>query len=291
MNKSRILVLQWRDIRNPESGGGERLLHSILKELASLGYDVIKISPRFPSSKAIEVLDGVNIIRVGHKYSVYVLAAIYYLLHLRKRVNLVIEVVTGVPWFTPVYVKRHRLAVVYHLGRKITFFSEFPATAGTLGYFLAAIGWIAERTLPVFYRTTPFVTLSEDTKNDLIQLGLNGKRIAVVQEGVELSLLKPSTSKSPFPHVIYVGRLTRSKGLNSLIQSMKLLVEKVPAARLSIVGRGYLEDGLKEKARRLGIEKMFYSMVMLLRVKRSDYFKGLMLLRCLHFGKVGQHLS
>jgi len=248
------MVLQWRDIRNPASGGGERVLHFISKELVTSGYDVVNISPMFPGCKRIEVLDGIKIIRLGQKYSVYILAAIYYLLHLRRRVDFVIDVVTGVPWFTPLYVNKPKLAVVYHLGRKITFFSEFPATEGLMGYFLAAIGWLAEKTLPILYRTVPFVTLSQDTKNDLISIGLNGKWTNIVQEGIDLSSLRPGESKSPFPHVIYIGRLTRSKGVDFLLQSMKLVADAIPSARLSIVGRGYLKKELKETAQRLGIE-------------------------------------
>lgn len=255
MAKLRILVLQWRDVENPASGGAERVLYFILKELVTLGYDVIKIAPRFSGCKRIEVLNGIKIVRIGQKYSVYILAVIYYLIHLKRNVDFVIDVVTGVPWFTPLYVKKPKLAIIYHLGRKETFFSEFPTTEGLIGYFLAAVGWLAERTLPILYKAVPFVTLSQDTKGDLVNMGLDEKWITVVQEGIDLSLLKPGELKSPFPHMIYIGRLTRSKGVNFLIQSMKLVVVAVPEAKLSIVGRGHLENELKKTAQRLGIEK------------------------------------
>jgi len=62
-NGMKILILNWRDIKNPLSGGAEILTHELSKRLVAEGHVVIQFSSRFDGSKEEEVIDGVRIIR------------------------------------------------------------------------------------------------------------------------------------------------------------------------------------------------------------------------------------
>jgi glycosyltransferase involved in cell wall biosynthesis len=56
--------------------------------------------------------------------------------------------------------------------------------------------------------------------------------------------------------VLFVGRLTKAKGVDILIKAIKILKEKYQMdIKTAIVGKGYLEEELKELVMELGIEK------------------------------------
>jgi len=56
--------------------------------------------------------------------------------------------------------------------------------------------------------------------------------------------------------VLFVGRLTKAKGINILLKAIKILKEKYQKEiKAAIVGKGYLEEELKGLVMELGIEK------------------------------------
>jgi len=56
--------------------------------------------------------------------------------------------------------------------------------------------------------------------------------------------------------ILFVGRLTKAKGVDILIKAIKILKEKYQKEiKADIVGKGYLEEELKELVIKLGIEK------------------------------------
>ncbi len=108
----RILILNWRDIRNPSSGGAEILTHEIAKRFVKKGHEVILFTSRFLNSKTEEIVDGVKIVRNGHPdvrfmfQSVHFRAYQFYKTESKKKpFDFVIDEVHGLPFFTPWYVK------------------------------------------------------------------------------------------------------------------------------------------------------------------------------------------
>ena len=58
----KILILNWRDIKNPNSGGAEVLTHEMAKRWVLWGHEVTQFSSKFRGAKGEEVVDGVRII-------------------------------------------------------------------------------------------------------------------------------------------------------------------------------------------------------------------------------------
>lgn len=102
----KILIFNWRDIKNPSSGGAEILIHELAKFLISKKNEVILFTSRFRGSAETENVDGVRIIRFGQPItyyflnSVYFLAYKYYKKNFEGKVDLVIDSVHGLPFFT-----------------------------------------------------------------------------------------------------------------------------------------------------------------------------------------------
>ncbi len=63
----RILALNWRDPKNPETGGAEIHLHEILKRTVAGGHEVTQISQAVTGLPLEEIIDGVRILRHGRR--------------------------------------------------------------------------------------------------------------------------------------------------------------------------------------------------------------------------------
>jgi glycosyltransferase involved in cell wall biosynthesis len=239
------MVFHWKDITHPYAGGAERLLHLLMKEMVPLGHSITWFCSKYEGGKCEETVDGIQIVRNGGQFSVYLRAVLFYLKN-KGKIDVVVDNITGVPWFTPLYSSKPKIAIIYHVGKKETFFTELPAMKGLIGYPLAFAGWFAERVVPLFYSSVPFVTFSDDTKKDLVSLGIEPNHIFIAQEGINLSNYKAGKTKDSFSHVLYVGRLVKNKGIDYLIESMKIVIRDIPNAKLSIIGTGPFEARLKK---------------------------------------------
>ena len=238
--------MNWRDITHPQAGGCELHLHEIGKRLVKAGHSVSLFCGAYDGCEQAEVVDGINIIRKGKAYTVYFYAVSEYLSGLRKNnYDVVVDDINGVPFFTPLYMRRPKIAILHHLVKEI-FFKELPVT-------LRPIGYTAEKLIPVLYGRIPFVTVSKSTKAEMVEAGIPAGNIEIVHNGIS-GMFKPKPSmKSREPHIVYLGRLKTYKQLDHLVKAVGLLKERIKDVKLSIAGTGEAEDDLKGLVRHLGL--------------------------------------
>src|SRR5262249_40578062 len=65
----RFLMLNWRDPKNPLTGGAERASMAHLSALARRGHEVFWFANGFPNCLPEETIEGVRIVRGGGKGS------------------------------------------------------------------------------------------------------------------------------------------------------------------------------------------------------------------------------
>jgi glycosyltransferase involved in cell wall biosynthesis len=119
---------------------------------------------------------------------------------------------------------------------------------------LARLGSLLERRLaPPFYRSTPVVTLSRSSAEDLVT-GLGHRRdlVHVVEPGIHHRYGPGGIPEQP-PLVLSVGRLMQSKRVDVLIRSYAEALRSVQGLRLEIIGEGPEEDALRRLATELGV--------------------------------------
>ena len=85
----RFLMLNWRDPRNPISGGAERVSLAYLKELARRGHEVCWFANDFPGAAREENFAGIKIVRGGGKGTSVFKARHWY--RSQKKFDLVID--------------------------------------------------------------------------------------------------------------------------------------------------------------------------------------------------------
>ncbi|MCU0679593.1 MAG: glycosyltransferase [Planctomycetes bacterium] len=245
-NKKRILIFNWRDMRHVYAGGAEMYVHKISEYWVGQGNQVTIFCGNDGFSRRNETINGVNVIRRGGFYFVYIWAALYYFIYFRGRFDLIIDCQNGIPFFTPLYAREPVYCLMHHVHQEI-FRRSLAKPLAALAIFLEKV------MMPWAYRQVKFITVSESSQREIAQLGLGQAGISVVNPGVDLDFLKPG-EKSPFPLVLYFGRLNEYKSINVLIKAFKLIVARIPGAKLVIAGSGEESDNLRELAAVLQLE-------------------------------------
>lgn len=259
----RILILNWRDIKNPSSGGAEILTHEIAKRLATLGNQVVQFSSFFEGAYHMEKIDNVEIIREGNAdirslfSSVHFQAFLFYQRE-KKKFDVVIDEVHGIPFFTPWYVS----------GKKMVLICEVASDLWTkvFGTFFGLLGRIVEKFyLFLVYKNILFITISDSTKKDLIANGVNKKNIIVLPMGINIPRNMKDVKKEKGKTLIFIGRLTVAKGIEDALSALREIVKKNKDVKLWIVGRGeanYMQK-LKKMCKQLHVENnvVFYGFV------------------------------
>jgi glycosyltransferase involved in cell wall biosynthesis len=78
----------------------------------------------------------------------------------------------------------------------------------------------------------------------------------VISPGVDTDVFTPRARAAGPPTVLYVGRIERSsawKGIGVLVRAFATIAERLPSARLELVGDGDAVDGFRRTAAALGI--------------------------------------
>lgn len=232
MEKYKILIFNWRDPKHPNAGGAEKATHEIAKRWIQHGHGVHLVCGNYHGGSRFDNIDGMQVTRLGGRYSIYPLAALHYLRRLRGKYDVIIDEINTVPFFTPFYAKKPKVVFIHQLAAEVLF-EELP--------FVQAKFWsVLEPHILRMYRDMPIVT-SQSTRNDLVRIGIPESRIHVINYGVDHNLYMPTGKKNLNPHVLFIGRLRRFKGVHYLIRAMKRAVKEIPNVKLSIIGKGDLE--------------------------------------------------
>lgn len=235
METLRILWLNWRDITSPAAGGAELYTHQVSKRLVRKGHEVTLFASRYPRSLDHEMKDGVEIIRRGTNFSVYLEAPRFFRAQRKggTAYDVIVDAMNTVPFFSPLYARDATVvALVYQLTGEI-FLKQFVRPIGRLLYALERHSYV-----PWFLRRADrVVTLSSSNKAELMEVcpDLTPEKIVVIPPGVDHDDFKPG-HKSDEPLLLFMNRLVRYKQLEHIIMGMKEICAQVPNAKLFIVG-------------------------------------------------------
>jgi glycosyltransferase involved in cell wall biosynthesis len=242
-----ILLLNWKDIKNPVVGGAELIAFEFARKLVKDGHSVTFFCRAFPGCVKEEVIDGVRIVRRGALLTVYFEAFFYYQ-SLQKKPDVVIDMVNTLCWQTPLYVPKHqRLGYVNQLAKEVFFF-ELPWPLSWIAYYLEKLEYLT-------YKDTRFLVYSQSTKDDLVSFGIPGKSIELFPMGLDHDRYVSGKKKSKTPLLITVSRLVKMKRVDVCIEAMVEVLKLEPKAELVVVGDGPDKKRLQNMITTLGLEK------------------------------------
>lgn len=230
------------------AGGAEIQLHEIFGRLASRGHRITLLASGWAGCDGRERVDGMEVIRVGRRYTFPPHAWWAWWRELRRRTfDVLVEDVNKCPLFTPLWSGPPVVLQVPHLFGTVAFRQEI--------WPVAAAVWAGERLMPPVYGNVRVHATSESTAEDLVGRGFPPERIRVIHNGVDHSFFHPdeSVTRTSEPTFVYVGRLVRYKELDVVLEAMAGLRDRGVPGRLLLAGKGSDRERLEGRARALDL--------------------------------------
>jgi len=227
-----ILILNWRDPKNPKSGGAEKLNMHILKPLIDRGDSVIWYAMSVKGFPKKEKYEGITIIRFGNPLTHLIFWPILYWTGRLGKPDFIIDSIHGTGYLSSVFAPgKRKIILICEVAQNIwDEMYTFP---------INILGKLWEKIMFNFYKGNNFWTISDSTKKDLVSFGVQGKNIEVLPMGFDGINLSPFPAKYKNPTALFVGRLAEMKGVKDAIQAIAQVNKKLDKKwRLHIIGRG-----------------------------------------------------
>lgn len=243
----RVHFVAWRDLDDPEAGGSELHAHHVAALWADAGLDVTFRTSSVEGAEPMEVRDGYRVLRQAGRYGVFPGAAWEVIRAGHRPGEALVEIWNGMPFFSPLWYRGPRLVFLHHVHAEM-WGMVLPPTLARLGEL------VERRVAPRFYRGARVVTLSESSRDEIIEvLGLRPERVSVSAPGVD-ARFAPGGTRAAAPLVVAVGRLVPVKRFDLLMRSLAALRERVPDLQAVIIGEGYERPDLERLRAELGAE-------------------------------------
>ncbi len=232
----RILWFAHRDIKNLKAGGAERTIYEVCSRLYKMHIEVHLVTVNPGNLLNYEIVDGIITHRVKGNIKAH--------LSVRKMINkigpdvIVDDMGHAVPWFSSWFTDKPVIIFFRHLHAR--------SLPGQVNFLLAKAIIFVERLYPVIYKNNIFVTESDTSENDLINLGIKIDRIVRIPPGVDLDLFHKGR-KTDNVQLVYFGGLRKYKRPEYAITVYENLCKKIDNLKLIIVGNGSLLNEIKDK--------------------------------------------
>lgn len=238
-----ILLLCWRDTEHPQGGGSERYLERVAEYLASQGQTVRYRTAAVAGKPHRETKNRVQFLRRGGRMSVYVTAAVEMLLGRYKDVDVVIDTQNGIPFFATWWLRCPVVLLTHHCHRE-----QWPVA----GAVLAKIGWFLEsKVAPWAYRNSQYITVSEPSAQELVELGVRRERISIVRNGLD-PVPNFQTQQDGKLHLVTLSRLVPHKQIEHAMDVVAALSAQHDIV-LDVIGSGWWEKQLRAYAEEIGV--------------------------------------
>jgi glycosyltransferase involved in cell wall biosynthesis len=235
---TRVHLLAWRDLADPEAGGSEIHADKVATAWAAAGLDVTMRTAAAAGQRAYGKRNGYSVVRRAGRYTVFPRTALSGALGRTGPRDGLMEIWNGMPFFSPVWAHCPRIVFVHHVHTEMWRMVLPP--------HLARLGETIElRVAPPFYRSTPIVTPSASSRDEIVELlRIPERNITVAPNGIDPSF-SPGGDRSPRPLVLAVGRLVPVKRPAELIAALLAVKRAVPDVEAVLAGEGYEREALE----------------------------------------------
>ena len=241
----RIHFVAWRDLDDPEAGGSELHAHEIASRWAAAGLDVTFRTSAVPGAPSALTRDGYRVVRQAGRYAVFPSAAWEGIRMGHRPGDALVEIWNGMPFMSPLWYRGPRIVLLHHVHAEMW--------GMVLPPMLARLGNMAEqRFAPRFYRSSRIVTLSDSSRDEIVDLlGIGAAQVTVAPPGVD-ARYTPGGPREATPLVVAVGRLVPVKRFDLLVRSLAEVKKDHPQLRAVIIGEGYERPALEALRDELG---------------------------------------
>ncbi len=231
----RIESFAWRDLDDPEAGGSELHADEIFTRWTATG--LIEIDHRTSTIDVARELDrhGYHVTQRGGRFDVFarvISAQLYRRLRGRRPLDVAtIEIWNGVPWFSPLWSPQRSIVWLHHVHREM-WADAVPEPIATLGRLNET------RVAPRAYRRALVNTLSDSSRDEIVEIGIPEAHLAVIPPGVDERYAPDEALRSATPHVVVVGRLAPVKRQRLALEQLTIARARHPELRVDVIGDG-----------------------------------------------------
>lgn len=235
--------------------GVERRLFEISSRLTALGVEIFTLEYKPSLSESWGYHSGYRSLRLDPKFgNNHVLEAIRLILcGLRACVKFkcnVIYVPNGFPhgsirvilppFLVSLFCRKPLVIVIHHVKRHMNHNAE-PLLTRTIR-------------LLALQHAKACITVSQATKKD-IRKNFTVKNVVVTGNGVDLNKFRSIKGQAKLYDAIYLGRISREKGICTLLEAWKIVIKKSPSAKLQLAGgmEEHVEDAYRKTIEKLGL--------------------------------------
>jgi glycosyltransferase involved in cell wall biosynthesis len=233
-----------RDWTHPQGGGTGTNLYGQIARWVGWGHRVSVIACSYEGAERYERFgENLEVHRLGGRSTVFPRAILAQWRGLVRDPDVVLEVVNGITFLTPLWLKTPRVTLIHHIHRD--HYVEEMGAPGKLAAFL-----LETAPLRYLYSRSRFLTISHASARDIATHGIPLENIEVGYIGVELDSYRPDESKrAERPTLLYLGRLKRYKRIEMVLDAL----EACPDAVLDIAGDGDHREALAAEVERRGL--------------------------------------
>jgi glycosyltransferase involved in cell wall biosynthesis len=235
----------------PDMGGIETHVHEVSKRLSAGGHSVVVLTTdRTHRLPATEVSAGVQIrrVRAWPKYRDYYVAPAIYREVLESDCDIIH--IQGYHTFVA------PLAMLAAVRKRVPFVITFHSGGHSSRWrnLLRRPQWTALR--PLIRRAERCVGVSKFEADFFsAKMQILSRHFTVIPNGAQMPHVDlPIQARSNGPLVVSIGRLERYKGHHRVIGAFPLVLQRIPNARLRILGEGPYRERLISIVKRLGLE-------------------------------------
>lgn len=256
----------------PDIGGQSALGHRLFRGLSERGYDITVFTSKRPATKIYEKLStNLRVVRVPPTFP-YLLKA--------GRIWLLLSLLAAIARYISLYpllvfaCLKHRPDIIikdgitWHIGPKFTGRIKLELsglapwillkkiTRAPLIVFCAAVFGLPEYFIKsVAYGADAYIVSDSSRGKRLRELGIK-KKVYYLPECINIEEIS-SLSKPEGNQVLFVGRLSRERGCDTLVKASPEIIRRVPDCKIVVVGDGKEMPILRKMVKEYGIEAYF----------------------------------
>jgi len=231
----RILLLNWRDLKHPSSGGAEVWAHRIAEGLVNRGHEVTFFAAHVAEAPEEEIVNGVRIVRRGSRLTVYREAKKFYKDN-STAFDVILEEINTRPFFAYTWGSTPVVHMIHQVAKDVWKY-EAPFPVSLVGRYIFEPRWLKR------LAGKHVLTLSPSSAESLIEYGI--KNAIVALPGSDDSQVVYS-EKASTPTVVFLGRLVASKRPDHVVEAFRYLRTQIPNAELWMLGSGQMKKKLEK---------------------------------------------
>lgn len=251
-----ISILQTPPRFFPYIGGTENHVYHLSKELVKDGYSVKVLCANEPKSTN-DAIDAITIERLNYLFKITNTTITHSLpLRILRSKYDILHTHMPTPWSSDVSIllakimKKKSIITIHNDMDKSSFISKLVTKLYLYTFYKLSLTLVDKIII-----INPNWEESFTATKNILQVHKN--KISVLPNGIDLSLFKQTGNNRSKNKLLFVSILDKHhsfKGIDYLLEAVKIVKNTIPDIELTIIGEGELKKFYREKSKKLGIQ-------------------------------------